>query len=151
MVVHGPPKWWIKLADFGLSKRLTESTALLTQKGTLPYMAPEIHPYLEPPDTEYTNAIDLWAVGCITYRLVTGETPFSEHRRLKNYCKDKSFFPCDALLKNRIQSSCSEFMEQLLAPDPNDRPSASQALKHTWIMPGMLLILYYPAVLFSTS
>ncbi|CZR58612.1 uncharacterized protein PAC_08504 [Phialocephala subalpina] len=25
LVVHGPPQWWIKIADFGLSKRLTES------------------------------------------------------------------------------------------------------------------------------
>lgn len=24
LVVHGPPKWWVKVADFGLSKRLTE-------------------------------------------------------------------------------------------------------------------------------
>lgn len=59
LVVHGPPEWWVKLADFGLSKRLTELTAYRTKGGTLSYMAPEILDYLDMPSEEYTNAVDL--------------------------------------------------------------------------------------------
>jgi serine/threonine protein kinase len=139
LVVHGPPQWWVKLADFGLSKRLTESTAYRTMTGTLSYMAPEIHPYLDTytPSAEYTNAIDLWAVGCITYRLVTGDVPFPPGTSLLKYCKDKSLFPYDPLLDCGIKSICSRFVKELLETYPKQRPSASQALNHTWIITGM--------------
>lgn len=136
MVVNGPPKWWVKLADFGLSKRLTESTLYQTKLGTQSYMAPEILDYLDDIDGEYyTNAVDLWAVGCITYRIVTGVVPFSA-RSLMKYCDDKSLFPYDSLLDSGVKSLVSGFIRELLAPYPKERPSASQALNHAWIISG---------------
>jgi calcium/calmodulin-dependent protein kinase I len=141
LVVHGPPQWWVKLADFGLSKRLTESTAYHSKSGgTLPYMAPEIHPSLDnyTSNGDYTNAVDLWAAGCITYRLVTGVVPFPSGRSLWEYCEDKSSFPCDALLDSGIKSSCSEFIKELLESYPKRRLSASKALEHPWITTGRL-------------
>lgn len=69
LVVNGPPEWWVKLADFGLSKKLTETTAYHIKSGTQSYTAPEILNYLNTDTLSagYTNAVDLWAVGCITY------------------------------------------------------------------------------------
>jgi serine/threonine protein kinase len=98
-------------------------------------MAPEIHPYVSTngPNEKYTNAVDLWAVGCITYRIVTGEVPFPG-ASLLNYARDGSLFPSATLLKNGIKSSCTEFMKGLLNTSPNERPSASQALKAPWII-----------------
>ncbi|KIN08856.1 hypothetical protein OIDMADRAFT_188542, partial [Oidiodendron maius Zn] len=136
LVVHGSPEWWVKLADFGLSKRLTETTAYRTKSGTLSYMAPEILEYLDTPRGEYTNAVDLWAVGCITYRLVTGVVPFPPGKSLVKYCEDKSLFPYDALLDNGIKSLCSRFIKELLETSLKQRPSASQALHHAWIISG---------------
>jgi serine/threonine protein kinase len=136
LVVHGPPEWWVKLADFGLSKRLTEITAYRTRSGTPSYMAPEILDYLDTPSEEYTNAVDLWAVGCITYRLVTGLIPFPSSRSLLEYCKDKSLFPYNALLDSGIKSLCSKFIKELLETTPKQRPVASQALNHAWINSG---------------
>jgi serine/threonine protein kinase len=136
LVVHGSPDWWVKLADFGLSKRLTETTAYRTKSGTLSYMAPEILEYLDTPRGEYTNAVDLWAVGCITYRLVTGVVPFPPGKSLVKYCEDKSLFPYDALLDNGIKSLCSKFIKELLETSSKRRPSASQALHHAWIISG---------------
>jgi serine/threonine protein kinase len=139
LVVNGPPKWWVKLADFGLSKRLTESTLYQTKIGTQSYMAPEILDYLDMDAINgeyYTNAVDLWAVGCIAYRIVTGVVPFSPGRSLMNYCDNKSLFPYDPLLDSGIKSLGSRFIRELLAPQPEERPSASQALNHAWIMSG---------------
>jgi serine/threonine protein kinase len=133
LVIHGPPEWWVKLADFGLSKKLTGTTAYRTKSGTQSYMAPEILEYLDTPGGEYTNAVDLWAVGCITYRLVTGIVPFPPGRSLLEYCKDASLFPYDALLDSGIKSSCSKFIKELLETGPKQRLSASQALDHAWI------------------
>jgi serine/threonine protein kinase len=138
LVVTGPPKWWVKLADFGLSKRLTETTAYHTRSGTQSYMALEILDYLDTdvPSTEYTNAVDLWAVGCITYRLVIGKVPFPPDISLMKYCANNSLFPHESLLDNGINSSGHQFIRDLLATHPKERPSASQALNHTWIISG---------------
>ena len=99
-------------------------------------MAPEILDYLDTSSGEYTNAIDLWAVGCITYRLVTGVVPFPPGKSLLKYCEDKSLFPYDALLDSGIKSLCSKFIKALLEIGPKQRPSASQALNHAWIISG---------------
>ena len=99
-------------------------------------MAPEILEYLNTPSGEYTNAVDLWAVGCKTYRLVTGVVPFPPGRSLLRYCEDNSLFPYDALLDSGIKSSCSKFIKELLKTDPIQRLSASEALNHMWIIAG---------------
>jgi serine/threonine protein kinase len=145
LVIHGPPKWWVKLADFGLSKRLTELTAYRTKSGTQSYMAPEILDYLDTSSEDYTNAVDLWAVGCITYRLVTGVVPFPPGKSLLKYCEDKSLFPYDALLDSGIKSLCSNFIKGLLETGPMRRPSASHALNHAWINSSRCTYIVYNA------
>jgi serine/threonine protein kinase len=148
LVVSGSPKWLIKLADFGLSKRLTESTVYQTQGGTPPYMAPEILQYIDTdsPNGEYTNAVDLWAVGCIAYRIITGHVPFSTPKLIK-YCTDNSQFPSDRLYGIGItrERACFKFIRELLAAYPTERPSASQALNHAWITPGNIQRHIYPS------
>jgi serine/threonine protein kinase len=138
LVVHGAPDWWIKLADFGLSKRLTDGTAFHTKAGTQSYMAPEILNYLNMQEfeEEYTNSVDIWAVGCIIYRLIAGAVPFPPGRSLVKYCEDRSLFPYDALLKSGITTQGSDFLRQLLNSHPGQRPTATQSLKHPWIIAG---------------
>lgn len=134
LVVHGPPNWWIKLADFGLSKKLTETTAYRSSTGTKPYMAPEMLHYLrrDTTGTAYTNAVDLWAVGCILYRLVTGHVPFPPGRSLMDYCDDDARFPGGSLIECGMSYLLFEFARKLLVTQPSGRPSASEALQDAW-------------------
>lgn len=105
-------------------------------------MAPEILDYVDADALKagYTNAVDLWAVGCILYRLVIGIVPFPSGKALMKYCDDKSLFPFDVLLRNGIDTMCVKLIEQLLAASPTERPSASQALKDRWIILGRCVI-----------
>lgn len=63
----------LKLIDFGTAKNLAD-TALNGPNfvGTPEYMAPETID-----NKDVTTASDLWAVGCILFQLLTGETPFA--------------------------------------------------------------------------
>jgi len=63
-----------KIADFGIAKFVEESTSLQTLKSCLSqyYAAPEQWEYQKP-----THAIDVYALGCIGYALLTGKPPFS--------------------------------------------------------------------------
>ena len=57
------PDWWVKIADFGISKRATEGlTALRTEIGTPAFTAPEVDGLLqigEGSDESYTHAVDI--------------------------------------------------------------------------------------------
>ena len=125
----------MKLADFGLSKRLVEGTKLNTRAGTESYMAPEIAGYLRidprAPSSEYSAVVDLWALGCIVYRLVTGHVPFPIVRNLIDYCEGRFPFPEDELSDMTVKGA--RFIQELLRPYPKDRPSARQACEHPWI------------------
>jgi len=61
----------VKLADFGLSKKITENTHLRTFCGSLAYLAPEVF-LNKKNDTQshikkYTNKVDSWSFGVILY------------------------------------------------------------------------------------
>lgn len=60
----------VKLADFGLSKKITENTHLKTFCGSLSYLAPEVFSNRKNETqtyTKYTNKVDSWSFGVILY------------------------------------------------------------------------------------
>ena len=61
----------IKIADFGLGKLLKEEDMLATACGTPGYVAPEILR-----SERYTDKVDMWSLGVITYILLCGFPPF---------------------------------------------------------------------------
>jgi len=62
----------IKVADFGLSKEFDDNNkALETMCGTPDYVAPEVLR-----GNGYTNAVDIWSIGVVTYVMLCGSPPF---------------------------------------------------------------------------
>lgn len=60
----------VKLADFGLSKKITENTHLKTFCGSLAYLAPEVfsnRKNITQSYIKYTNKVDSWSFGVILY------------------------------------------------------------------------------------
>lgn len=62
----------VVIGDFGLSKRLG-SAEPTSPCGTVGYMAPEIAR-----DGRYGKAVDMWALGCVFFSLVTGLMAFGD-------------------------------------------------------------------------
>jgi len=61
----------VKLADFGLSTRLS-GRPLYGPTGTLVYTAPEVH------QGKYNEKVDLYALGFMAHQMCTGQMPFDD-------------------------------------------------------------------------
>ncbi|CAJ1411079.1 unnamed protein product [Effrenium voratum] len=118
----------LKLIDFGLS--FTLDGAEMTMKatvGTLLYCSPEVVSA-----KEYTSKCDLWSLGVIVFMLLSGRPPFlmsqGQDRLSKNICRGKIEW-------DRLDASldASDFVQKLLAVNPEKRLDAPSALEHPWL------------------
>ena len=141
-VVQTSPNWWIKIGDFGISKQIENSeTNLRTFVGTQDYMAPEFFGYVDDEEIDeessaYTNAVDLWALGCIVYKLYTHQVPFPSREGfmpLRRYSMGVRPFPVELLRKNGAGIESVEFLTRLLEPRPGRRLTAQEALETAWL------------------
>lgn len=149
---------WVKLADFGVSK-LEQDTYLRTQAGTLEYSAPELFGLLPrrlKPNDVYTNAVDMWSLGCLVHEMLTTERPFLEDAHdsdpesslqfdtctfepqadidmIIEFCRDERDFPGEVLEKSGASAGETGFVKALLLPDPRLRLTAVNALASPWI------------------
>ncbi|GFQ00623.1 probable serine/threonine-protein kinase at1g54610 [Phtheirospermum japonicum] len=143
----------LKIGDFGLANSFVpgQTQPLTSRVVTLWYRAPE----LLLGATEYGPAIDLWSVGCILAELfarkpiMPGRTEVEQMHKIFKLCgsptdeywrKAKlphaSSFKSQRVYKRRVSDSFKEFpssalalLEVLLAIDPEERGTASSALK----------------------
>ena len=77
---------YIKLTDFGLSKRLKNKNEFTsTFCGTPEYMAPEICNKIFSKPSDHGMAVDWWSVGILTYEMIVGCTPFYSSKRSATY------------------------------------------------------------------
>mmetsp|Transcript_13575 Transcript_13575/g.20464 ORF Transcript_13575/g.20464 Transcript_13575/m.20464 type:complete len:345 (+) Transcript_13575:68-1102(+) len=120
----------VKISDFGLAKLLDESYVTSTLCGTPMYVAPEI---LKGKTNPYGPKVDIWAVGVIAYILLAGYPPFFDNDLAKLYRQIIDVdFEFDDEYWGDISDEATDFIDTLLVADPEDRPTASEALKHPW-------------------
>ncbi|PUU77872.1 kinase-like domain-containing protein [Tuber borchii] len=126
----------VKIGDFGTSKRIppsNTSTYLKTTTGTQSYMAPEVHDTSKPK----TNRVDIWSLGCVLYRMCTGNLLFKDANEVLKYFWTASSSPL-ALDNIGFSIPCVSFLRDILQPAPKDRSSAEDCLKNAWIMSEVL-------------
>jgi len=115
-----------------------------TSSGTIAYWPPELFK----DGGMATPASDMWAAGVIKYICLTGSHPFDEMGRLTDeevqdavlaVCGDKDSYTQlmnERVFNERVQGlseSCVELMRSLLHPDPVQRMSSENFLRHPWI------------------
>lgn len=133
MVVTRGPDWFVKITDFGISKRRQQDVTTLhtMQKGTLGFVAPEV---LEiRPDNSYTFSVDIWSLGAVVYRIITNATVFQNVAELVKFNEGILDFPMHELRKSQASADAQDFIITLLKPDPKDRPPAASTAYHPWL------------------
>ncbi|GAA98475.1 uncharacterized protein L969DRAFT_625794 [Mixia osmundae IAM 14324] len=118
------------IADFGIAKHLhSEEEVLTTVCGSPGYAAPEVLNKVG-----HGKAVDLWSIGVITYTLLCGYTPFRATDRqelLEETTRAKVEF--HARYWKNVSDEAKDFIMCLIKPDPKDRYTADQVLKHKWL------------------
>ena len=82
--------------------------------------------------SEYTNAVDIWAIGCNTHEILTRVLPFRNFFELSSYCA-RHEFPRNSLLRKNINQQGIEIVESMLALPPERRITAQDALGSGWL------------------
>lgn len=128
------PESELKMIDFGLSKHFTHPGELQNETVGTPYtVAPEII------NGQYDEKVDVWAMGVITYLLLSGETPFggvdgeslhSVRDQILKGCIE--FEPKD--IWDHVSDDAKAFIKRLLEPKVSKRPTARDAQRDPWLL-----------------
>jgi len=123
----------VKVSDFGLARisrdyprRLPRSHSIC---GSDFYLAPEVIK-----QEEYGREIDIWAVGVISYVLLSGSLPFFHnvlHKLYRQIVERDLSFPEQAW-KN-VSKGALDYILRMLQVRAGDRLTADQALSHPWL------------------
>lgn len=114
------------VADFGLAKATGSSTMLTLpghMMGTLAYMAPE-----QCTDVDVDGRADLYAVGLILYRLLSGRAPFEGSIAQVLAMKIQGGLTPLDLLDLNIDPSLSALVEMAVAPEADKRYPTAQRM-----------------------
>ncbi|QGJ01569.1 hypothetical protein CEK26_003013 [Fusarium fujikuroi] len=133
-----PRSWWVKLADFGISKKLTTETFGTTLvPGTPLFMAPELlHPDSESISTRNYQIGDTWAIGVTAFFILTKTLPFKSQLAVLHYTGSSDEL-AGSLAQCQITGKAQDFVHKLLNPRPGERLEAAEARQHDWIRPWL--------------
>mmetsp|Transcript_46470 Transcript_46470/g.85141 ORF Transcript_46470/g.85141 Transcript_46470/m.85141 type:complete len:713 (-) Transcript_46470:33-2171(-) len=118
----------VKIIDFGLACRFNAGEPMSSQLGTPGYVAPEVL------KGSYDKSCDLWSCGVIMFILLCGYPPFGGSTP-EEVCAAtlKGEYVFHEAFWNAISVDAKDLIKRLLTYDPQQRYTAEQTMRHTWI------------------
>eukprot|EP00929_Paragymnodinium_shiwhaense_P114889 TRINITY_DN8343_c0_g1_i1.p1 TRINITY_DN8343_c0_g1~~TRINITY_DN8343_c0_g1_i1.p1 ORF type:complete len:392 (-),score=93.45 TRINITY_DN8343_c0_g1_i1:93-1268(-) len=123
----------VRISDFGLAKmsrnfpeRLPRSNSIC---GSDFYLAPEIIR-----QEEYGREVDIWALGVVTFVLLSGSLPFYHevlHKLYRQIVEREMTFQQEAW--KGVSKGAMDFILRMLQIRVGERPSAEQGQRHPWL------------------
>nr|XP_045723450.1 mitogen-activated protein kinase kinase kinase 19 isoform X5 [Mirounga angustirostris] len=130
------PTGIIKLIDFGCAKRLawaglngTHSDMLKSMHGTPYWMAPEVIN-----ESGYGRKSDIWSIGCTVFEMATGKPPLASMDRMAAMFYIGPHRGLMPPLPEHFSENAADFVRVCLTRDQHERPSATQLLKHSFLV-----------------
>ncbi|XP_076769261.1 sperm motility kinase X-like [Arvicanthis niloticus] len=116
----------VKLADFGLSKKVAPRMKWKGFCGTAQYCAPEVFG-LRPYDV---FPCDIWSTGVLLYYVLIGHFPF----QVTMFSEIKhEILPWSYWIPNTVSPVLQDLLHRLMTIDPTMRPSSQELLAHPWL------------------
>ncbi|KAI5089561.1 hypothetical protein C0J45_20969, partial [Silurus meridionalis] len=120
----------VKLADFGLSRKISQdaSTAHTTRAGTRGWEATEILNGNVDGPCGYKLSTDIQVAGMLVYYILSGgDHPFGKQSEVDINIHDGKYH-----LDEQTDVEAKDLIEKMLAPKPEERMSAKEALEHPY-------------------
>ncbi|TPX37796.1 hypothetical protein SeMB42_g06873 [Synchytrium endobioticum] len=121
----------VKISDFGISKRTGMSNAYrrassMSVKGSTFWMAPEMVR-----SQKCSAKIDIWSTGCVVVEMISGHRPWKEYEENAAFWQIGQYKspPSPDLVRNDV----SEFLTSTFEINPEERPTASELLRHAFV------------------
>ncbi|KAF9479342.1 Pkinase-domain-containing protein [Pholiota conissans] len=123
----------VKVGDFGLAALIENpGERKKTICGTPNYIAPEV---LFDTANGHSFEVDTWSIGVILYTLVIGRPPFQtkDVKAIYKRIRDNEYeFPTERVISSAVQN----LIQQILTPDPSQRPSLHEIVDHAFFTQG---------------
>jgi serine/threonine-protein kinase len=117
----------VKVVDYGLVKDFTADTGASTQVvlGTPDYIAPEA--FTDP--SSLSPAVDLYAIGCVGYYLLTGKRLFTGKTAMDICIQHVTKAPTPPSQVAAIDPALEAIIMRCLAKNPAARPASAAELR----------------------
>ncbi|KAB5560384.1 hypothetical protein DKX38_005341 [Salix brachista] len=130
-----------KIADLGCAKRVDEQSGAdwdmtTSIAGTPLYMAPEVARA-----EQQGFPADIWAVGCTVVEMATGQAPWANVADPVSALYQIGFSGKAPEIPSFMSTQAKDFLSKCMKRDPMERWSASELLKHDFIIEEPNLIL----------
>lgn len=123
----------VKIADFGLSKIISEETSWAkTFVGTPQYWAPEVL-NVQGGGGSYTQAADFWSLGAVLFVMLCGRYPFDGKKMPLEEQIRTSAFNMNTAAWQKISEEAKSMVRGLLVVNPTERFNLQACLNHAWL------------------
>ncbi|KAI8900557.1 kinase-like domain-containing protein, partial [Globomyces pollinis-pini] len=121
-------KGWVKISDFGISKRnkydmAYKTNSMMSIQGTVYWMAPEVIK-----NKGYSAKVDIWSLGCMILEMITCTHPWKNLDEIQTLWRlgrfDKPPLP------DKLSPLVTDFLGKTFCTNPEDRPTAHELLLH---------------------
>jgi len=124
----------VKIADFGLSKIIKDSTSFAkTFVGTPQYWAPEVL-NVQRGGGSYDQAADFWSLGAVLFVMLCGRYPFDGKKMPLEEQIQTASFNMNTNAWHRISEEAKDLVRGLLKVKPTERFTLQHCLRHPWVM-----------------
>ncbi|XP_021821038.1 mitogen-activated protein kinase kinase kinase 5-like [Prunus avium] len=118
----------VKIAGFGMAKRLNGQSNNLSLKGSPYWMAPEVVIQNNP---DLGLAVDIWSLGCTIIEMLNGKPPWSDFTGPQAMFKVLDKIPD---IPETLSAEGKDFLSRCFRRNPAERPSAIQLLEHPFVL-----------------